>query len=261
MPRAYDERMAEMIDTDVLCLNCGYNLRMQTVDGECPECGLAVNITLRKDRLADAPLAYRQRLQRGATWWWVGTLLACPLLYGGVLIATLGLWNLTRRQPDRHEPMPDQMMRHTGRNCLAVGMAGMIAIIGTLLYAISDDHTKLFHSWQQLDGMFILVHAIYVAGLILTCRYLATLAQRAEQPVLARHFKRLEIDWLVAVGIVLLVGVIAGGENWAYAQWSFDPWWLGPMLAGVLALTLVWLWVQIWRTALRLRQGLKTLTD
>ena len=37
---------AEVIDADLCCVACNYNLRMQPADGRCPECGAAIRHTL-----------------------------------------------------------------------------------------------------------------------------------------------------------------------------------------------------------------------
>jgi hypothetical protein len=43
-----------LIDEDIACARCDYNLRTMTVDGTCPECGMIVSDTLQQ-RLFDRP--------------------------------------------------------------------------------------------------------------------------------------------------------------------------------------------------------------
>lgn len=64
------------ITTDLLCFGCRYNLRMQPVDGACPECGLAVaqTVYLRGQER-------RAFVMDGLPWW----VRACYVVFGWVL--------------------------------------------------------------------------------------------------------------------------------------------------------------------------------
>jgi hypothetical protein len=44
--------MHNLIDQDLVCVACGYNLRTQAVDGVCPECGRSVQSTLKFPHLS-----------------------------------------------------------------------------------------------------------------------------------------------------------------------------------------------------------------
>jgi hypothetical protein len=44
--------MRHLIDQDLACVTCGYNLRTQAADGVCPECGRSVRSTLRFPHLS-----------------------------------------------------------------------------------------------------------------------------------------------------------------------------------------------------------------
>ena len=98
-PSELDER--GQVACDVACLQCGYDLRMQHVDGACPECGTPVRVSLRRDRLDDSDPDYLKRLSRGAGWFRVGVAATVVLLYFGLLIAAAGVWRLTRAEPGR----------------------------------------------------------------------------------------------------------------------------------------------------------------
>ena len=55
------------IDGDLTCIRCQYNLRGLRGDGLCPECGLAVLATLRRNAvLSESDLRWLQTLRRGA---------------------------------------------------------------------------------------------------------------------------------------------------------------------------------------------------
>jgi hypothetical protein len=60
-----------MIERDLLCARCGYNLRGLSAEGLCPECGKHIGETLELERRARGP-AVLNRLRYGA-WIWLWT--------------------------------------------------------------------------------------------------------------------------------------------------------------------------------------------
>jgi hypothetical protein len=56
----------DALQTDVPCRNCRFNLRGLSPQGNCPECGLAIAQTIRRDAMALAPREYIMKLRRGA---------------------------------------------------------------------------------------------------------------------------------------------------------------------------------------------------
>src|SRR5690349_6118053 len=53
------------IDWDMPCAACGYNLRSQSSDSRCPECGQSIRRTLHRDALAYADLVWLRKLRLG----------------------------------------------------------------------------------------------------------------------------------------------------------------------------------------------------
>src|SRR5439155_22890930 len=51
-PAGLVESSTDIVQSDVHCVRCDYNLRMQPIDGRCPECGAAIVQTLNFPRLA-----------------------------------------------------------------------------------------------------------------------------------------------------------------------------------------------------------------
>lgn len=77
---------AATIPEDLACVSCGYNLRTLAVGGRCPECGLAVGVTIERRDGSNARdhLLHRRRgvaallaLQAG-NWLFLGAALAFP---------------------------------------------------------------------------------------------------------------------------------------------------------------------------------------
>lgn len=60
------------IESDMLCIACGYNLRGQTTQSTCPECGMPVERSLRTDQLSGANPAWLGGLKTGMTWLLIG---------------------------------------------------------------------------------------------------------------------------------------------------------------------------------------------
>ncbi len=242
-----------VLDRDTPCLNCGYNLRTQPVTADCPECGMAVSISLRNDGLADAPPGYRRRLRHGAAWWLIGTLLTLPLLYVGVLVAAVGLWMLTAPQPGRAEPAADRALRRFGRLGFGLGALGFLTLCVGLGYTVVTGQARLFDARQSFDIAFILVHGAYTAGLIVTWRYLAGLAERVGDAAVAGRMDHLRRCWIGAVVGLFAIGLVSTAANWAYTRLSVYQPWVAPLLAALIAAMLVWLWIETWRAAWRLR--------
>ena len=62
------------IVTDVPCKGCQYNLRGQLPVGTCPECGFAIEESLKSEHLRFANLGWLRSLKFGLTWVIIGTL-------------------------------------------------------------------------------------------------------------------------------------------------------------------------------------------
>lgn len=75
--------MAEVVAREVLCVRCGYNLRTMKTEGVCPECGLAVQTTLRVEK-GRTPAA------SGA--WWLALGAVLMMIVGG-LETLLGVYH------------------------------------------------------------------------------------------------------------------------------------------------------------------------
>ena len=247
-----------LIDHDVTCLNCGYNLRTMKLDGTCPECGTAVSVSTRSDRLADAPPRWLTRLGGGARRLRLGVILTLPLLYVGVVIATIGLFMLTSAQPQRNEPAKDRNLRMAARLLVLLGCAGLILISAMAVYAISSAQYKLFGQWQYFDVLFIGSHALYLLGLLGSWSYLATLAMRMGDDNLVQRCNQMRTRWIAGAAAIVLLGVVGNAGSWLYGSLNVYHWSFAPILAGGVAMILLWLWFITLRFAGHLRSALRT---
>jgi len=243
------------VASDLPCINCGYNLRAMRPRDGCPECGASVKASMRDDLLSDAPQRWRRRVRLGLTLAVTGVAASPVLLYLGVAVATVGLWLVTSSEPGRDEPRDDWVMRTAARGLTLAGGALLLVLFGVAVWKLA---TSLFRGrWEAIDGLILFGHAVYIVGLMATWRYLATLAQRANDLKLGRRIGRLAFIWfggsvafgLAGIKVMLFTNVL-----------SLDP----PVVriaqfAGLLAMTcvLVLLWFVTLRGLLAIRRGLE----
>ena len=139
------------IDQDFACLKCGYNLRTQRDDGDCPECGDSVYDSARCAWLCQHDPAWLHRLA-GATAWITTAFVCFALLlltsligvafqgfYGGTIVLAVsialgaaagafGFWQITA--PHRCAGIRRGRLRPVARWLVLTGLAGfMLAIL------------------------------------------------------------------------------------------------------------------------------------
>src|SRR5262245_44630413 len=128
------------LDQDVTCRRCGYNLRGQSPDGVCSECGTPVGRSLMGDLLRFSDPKWVRSLASGMDWIMVGVILSvlCSCLMSAAIgairlphiilavgqVATgivplLGYWKLTVPDPGGLEDSKLDRVRRTLRgSCL-----------------------------------------------------------------------------------------------------------------------------------------------
>jgi len=243
------------VSSDLPCVNCGYNLRTRRPEDVCPECGASVKASMREDLLSDAPRSWRDQLWLGTTLALVGVACTPVLLYVGVAVTTAGLWLMTMAQPGREEPRDDWVMRSAARGLTLIGGLMLLGLFVVVTWKLV--RTGMRGRWEEMDGLILLGHAVYIVGLMATWRYIGTLAQRANAPKLARRVSRLAFIWfggslalgLAGIKVILFMRVL-----------NLEP----PVMrigrfAGYFAMAsvLVFLWVVTLRGLLAIRRGLR----
>lgn len=103
-------------DGDLLCIQCGYNLRGLPAAGACPECGVPIERSRTGDRLADANADWLRGLVRGLRliMWGLTCLVATPIL---LVLGYLVLLNL------------DNMPHYVERTLYAAGWVLVFALL------------------------------------------------------------------------------------------------------------------------------------
>ncbi|QQE12784.1 hypothetical protein JD969_04790 [Planctomycetota bacterium] len=230
---------------DLECLNCGYNLRTLHVVQGCPECGMPIRVTMRKDRLKDASPAWLMALERGARLLKLGVILSFPLLYMGVVIGVIGFFHLMQKEGDREEPMKDRNIRYASQGLLGLSAMGFIALTLSVGWMLLYKRHDLFNQFHYFDSFFIVVHGIFVVGVLLAWRYVRVLAERIPDEHLIKGCKRIGWEWIGAIVGILVVAGFANLGNFLYTFFNHYNWLYAPVLLGLVALILIWMW---WRT-------------
>lgn len=161
----------EPIDRDVMCIGCGYNLRGLRPLGDCPECGLRLDRSLRR---GPEPVVDEWRIQTGMairleTWVAICTAGCCA--FGG-LVGILNHEGLTQPHPGRNETVGHILMRQT----IAWMRLWLLLLLVACIYLL---HTLI----PNLDGT-LMVSLLIVSTIrfgVVYC-YLAELADRYDAP-------------------------------------------------------------------------------
>ncbi|MGE5610239.1 MAG: hypothetical protein ACM359_13375 [Bacillota bacterium] len=172
----------QVIEQDIGCVRCEYNLRTLAKTGLCPECGLEVARTLAAMEVADA--RWLRRMTWGLRWfflavlglqsidmWWDPWRAARLLFWGATLIGVA--WLVTTRIPNRVGRSSIPHARWIARGAIA-GMAPMF----------------LWCCWRQYDseGTQALVSLLFIIGLAASFAHLANVARHLQLRSLARSF-------------------------------------------------------------------------
>ena len=236
------------IERDAPCYGCGYNLRSLAYDASCPECGKVIADWVRADRIAEIDPVWLGRLRRGALFLQVGVIAALPLIYPGLVIATIGLWMITARQAGQSETPADRAARLGARWCLGLGLlTSTIGFVG-IFWNFGGQYQRLFGNWFAYDAAMIAAAALGVLGLASAWLYLSQFARRLPDGFLSRRCATLRRDWFIAAGIFIAISMVTNLVNALGLNHSLYPFGLvAPAALALvpLTLTLVWLW---WRT-------------
>ncbi|MEO0964822.1 MAG: hypothetical protein AAFY08_06850 [Planctomycetota bacterium] len=252
---------AAATDKPLRCLNCGYDLRVHPGAtgrpiGDCPECGCPLAVTRRLDPLANADRRYRRGLVAGLGWLVVAVAAALPLLLPGLLLAVMAAWRLTGVERGRFEPSRDRLPRLFARWGITLGVVGLTGLAAFSLVAIVFYDVPMTGNLHSLDIALLTAGALTVTGLLSLWRHLRHVAARADDPALTARIDRLHRAWLIAIGLIGAVALIASIFDWTYQLYAMNHWASAPSLFAVVAAVLVWLWVVTLRAVARLRSRL-----
>lgn len=239
---------SDVIQEDIHCRKCGYNLRGLSVQGNCPECGTVTSLTVAGDRLRCSDPDWLDRIARGCRYIVLGTLLAVTLgcLGGGAgmalgipvnpamgaafgfmlgLVSVYGAWLLTAPEPARVGLDRLVTARKVVRYCLIIGLLqGLVQIAAQPLSFNSAVAIALL----ILGGIAGLVG---IAGEFAKFLYLQKLSERIPDKTLAGRAKFLRWAYAAVWTCMVLGGVVA-----ALGVARFTPVTFAPVPAGTTTL-------------------------
>ena len=255
-----------VVEADLNCVACGYNLRMQPVDGRCPECGATIRHTITFPHLARSAPRWLVSLLDSVTVMLVAvaigfagllfndgrdTLLSLSVVTSAWGMAWFAVWLLTRPEPGV-------------RDFDATAWGWTMRVLTTLGYAGAFFALPI-HNWFRPYGplaVLLLIGSLSPA----TCLYYNHLRRAAERLPSARlAFQATALQLLVLPVLLVpcarlfmgrdpqsmtdlllrvpLVGVGSVGDAWTFAgifRARLGLWdWL-PLATGVSALVMLW---------------------
>lgn len=237
VPPSYTDA-AGMIDRDLTCRRCGYNLRGLREEGRCPECGSAVGLSTRGDLLQFADPNWVSNLARGGRLVMRGLTIAIlailvsvcggaafgaatagaePAVFsvvvllmqlvviGAMLAAYYGIWLITSPDPSRIGADVSITTRQLAR-------IGILAwLLSTALEIIESEGTWSPTVVSVFQVLNVLCSLMFLVGWLAYLRYAGVLAGRIPDELLvqrARLLFRLHIALFVLVVLLAALTVV-----------------------------------------------------
>jgi hypothetical protein len=202
---------SQVIERDIACVRCEYNLRTLATSGLCPECGLEVARTLAAMEVADARwlrrmswglrcffLAAAFGLQLVDVWWdrWRS---GRQLFWGTILIGLV--WVVTVR-------IPNWLGRSAIPHARGIARAAITGMVPMFLWCCWRQYDR--HGTQALIGLLLIV------GLVACFAHLADVARHLKLDSLARP--------LLGVAVLLVAGMMPTAIGyWGFIRFRTRP--------------------------------------
>jgi hypothetical protein len=203
-----------MIDRDMRCARCGYNLRTTVSDGRCPECGLIVSDSIQPDSLDTAQRGWVAKQRAGVWLQFASYLLAAVAIIGEMyrsylpgltpaammvlrvaplLGVAVAVWLLTTPRPDRHVKSSLRFVRY-----------GFAAVLLLALVLPGVDHSS-FKSTFGRAGWTLFFTLLVICWIGVGC-------------VQVRIARTLNLPWL---GMLLWAATIVWSIALAATAWFY----------------------------------------
>lgn len=209
------------LEYDTPCRRCGYNLRGLMLDGQCPECGAPVDLSIQGDLLKFADPDWLAKVARGLTiilWMVIGGILMS--IIGEVVgrltapvvtqlidlvvsaISFYGVWLMTEPDPSGigEDPLT---ARKVVRITLLIGMGGqLLAMVTKSAQGLPAGIDVLFAIGALVLGIAGLV------GEFAKFIFYEKLARRVPDEQLARRASFLRWAYTISLSVVTLAGLV-----------------------------------------------------
>ena len=241
------------IDVDMECPACGYNVRMQLAAEGCPECGAAIDVSVRvdADQLARADAAWLTRIRRGTRWLHAGAWVSLLGVLPGLIVASAALWLLTTKEPNRFETWYARGTRFSARWAGVLAAVASVVTAGVFIRQFDGDWRWSFNAivgqdWGAFDLWLSMAAASMAVALLEAWRHLFALAARADGPTVAQRCRRAWKRYLVAVGLIVAVALVTNFAEPLGLRLP-SPWfeWTAVMIFSAILAVVVWVW---WET-------------
>lgn len=198
---AFDD--AGRIDCDLPCAGCGYNLRTQSPDDACPECGASIRRSIFVARLRFADPDWLRSMCYSVFWLTVGLAVLIVWPFTSIAVTSVtqdplawymvnllapvaavpivwGIFQATRKEPGARRPVAT-FLRVLSRLCMAFGFATTLGLLALSPFLASPEY-KPMPEWlaavMGVGGMIALVVGA-LAGLLVAAGVAIRIRSRA----------------------------------------------------------------------------------
>lgn len=235
------------IDTDVQCVGCDYNLRGLDDEAVCPECGIAVDQSVRGDFLQFANPEWLMSLAMGMSWAFgsLAAVVACGLFAAGcgsfigdrellsvmilgittgtpIMCAFVACWLFSMPEPHAVNPDPSPNWRKIAR-VSAIVLVSAIFLMGVaaFVFPVLGINNALGENFFVVCFLVCLVAS--VIGYFSAGRYAVGLARRIPDKHLASHTNFVTIGGTL-VGLSICFAIMLAISSPSMANlFSFVP--------------------------------------
>lgn len=186
--------MGTAIESEVPCIQCGYNLRTLEETGRCPECGAAIAFSV-SDARHRLGIDFMRRAGRAA--WWLG--ISNMLAVAGIIICIF----LSRFLPSDTEVLVAIVFM--------IGCMGIAVLQVVAAWRCTVGYREPWLRWQMI---WVIRVSALGSGLAMLCGLMLTSAVTDIVPILTGVASALKVTALILVP--LIVPLILG-LGWHYA--------------------------------------------
>jgi hypothetical protein len=136
-----------LVNRDICCTTCGYNLRSLSAGGRCPECGQAIQQSLSRDNWSLASPPYVRKLLAG-----LAVLIfafAAGLVRELLEMAFYSLWHLGVLSPSAADQVNSRIIDSEAFRFIFSVLGAVTVLTGTILVTRPDpDHPDFLARWR-----------------------------------------------------------------------------------------------------------------